>query len=451
MSGERPRTTDQISSAWLAEQVTECTAAGIASTLGELIRSGMVSPGARLPTVREFAIDLHVSPASVSAAWSQLRKRNVISGKGRQGSWVSLQPMRSGPQRYGDIDTLWSSTTRNLVHAVPDRGLLPNLRPALHQAVEEEHLHSYYREPITAPLEHAIQQQWPSQEHDFLVTNGGYEGLRLLLTASVMPGERVAVADPAAARMLDILENIGARPIPVATDNEGPVVESLRHALAQKPVAFIYEPRCSSLLGVSVSSERRDALAAELSGAHIITIEDDGVGDIAEAPYYGVAGIIPEHTILVRSYSKSHGPDLRTAVIGATAAHITPVNEILQFGSGWTSRILQNTLAYFLQDPETVEAVRHARATYTQRRELLVRLLGEHGVTVTTHDGLVVSVPVLSEQHALLVLASHGIAALGAGSVALESSVQAVRLPVGQAFESPERIAEIYALAAKAS
>lgn len=451
MKAERAHTAEQVSSAWLAERTKETSASGIAATVGELIRSGAISPGARLPTVRELAVELHVSPASVSAAWGQLRKRNVISGKGRQGSWVSLQPLRTGPQRFGDIETLWSSTTRNLIHAVPDPDLLPDLRPALESALGEDHLNSYYREPMTASLTAALSKEWPTSHHNFLVTNGGYEGLRLLLTSHVMPSERVAVADPAAVRLLDILEDIGARPIAVATDSEGPVVQSLRTALAQNPVAFIYEPRCSSLMGVSLSTRRRDALVAELTGSTTITIEDDGVGDIAEAPYNGVAGLLPEGTILVRSYSKTHGPDLRTAVIGGEPSHIERVNDTLQFGSGWTSRILQNTLAFFLQDPATREAINQARVTYTKRRQLLIRLLAEQGVDVKTHDGLVISVPVVSEQHALLVLASHGIAALAANSLSPESNIQAIRLPVGQMFDSPERIAEIYAFAAKAA
>lgn len=431
--------------------MSETSAAGIAAAVGQLIRSDAIGPGTRLPPVRELADRLEVSPATISAAWSQLRRRNVIAGQGRQGSWVSYHPMRSGPQRFSDIETLWSSTTRNLIHATPDPGLLPDLRPALTAAVQDDNLNSYYRQPITDSLRAVLATEWPATHEDFLVTSGGYEGLRLLLSSSVMPGERVAVADPSTARLLDILEHVGARPIAVATDQEGPTVPSLRRALARKPAVFIYEPRSSSHFGVSLSAERRDSLAAVLDEAGVLTIEDDGVGDIAEARYQGLGQVLPEQTILVRSYSKTHGPDLRVAVIGGQAHSIKGANDMLQFGSGWTSRILQNALAYLLWDPTAQQAVNHARATYTQRRQQLAGLLEERGVLVRTHDGLSVSVPVRSEQQALLVLASHGIAALGASSGTLESETQAVRLPVGTAFDEPERIASIYASAAKAS
>lgn len=439
-----------VSPAWLTERVADVSASGIAGTIGQLIRSGEIGPGARLPAVRELAGQLGVSPATVSAAWGQLRRRNVIAGKGRQGSWVSFQPLRSGPQRFTDIETLWSATTKNLIHATPDPGLLPDLRAALAAAVDDEGLNSYYRQPITKTLRGVIAPDWPTRQDEFLVTSGGYEGLRLLLSATVMPGEYVAVADPSTARLLDILEHIGARPIAVATDRQGPVVASLQAALQREPAVFIYEPRSSSHFGVSLSPGRRDALAAELRNANVVTIEDDGVGDIAEAPYRGIGELLRDTTVLVRSYSKTHGPDLRVAVMGGHAESIKRANDALQFGSGWTSRLLQNALAHLLQDRASHEVVRHARKIYSHRRELLVGLLADRDVQVGSHDGLSVSVPVRSEQQALLVLASHGIAALGASSGSLDSRVQAVRLPVGTAFDSPERVAEMYALAAKA-
>jgi len=442
---------DGVDASWLAEQIADASAPEIAASVGKLIRSGLIAPGARLPAVRDLAARLHVSPATVSAAWGQLRRRNVIAGQGRQGSWVSFRPQRSGPQRYADIETLWSSTTRNLIHAVPDTNLLQDLQQALTSALADGQLTSYYREQITDELRAAVEPAWPTARDELLVTSGGYEGLRLVLASGLMPGERVAVANPATARLLDILEHVGVRPLPVATDAEGPVPESLRWALAQSPAAFIYEPRSSSHLGVSLSAGRREALADELRRTEVLIIEDDGVGEIADAPYRGVGEILPEQTVLVRSYSKTHGPDLRVAVVGGHADSVRRANDMLQYGSGWTSRILQNALAHLLQDSAAQAMVRHAREVYSQRRQLLVQMLGERGVQVHSHDGLSVSVPVRNEQQALLVLASHGIAAIGTGSASLEADVQAIRLPVGAEFASPKEVTKVFALSARAN
>src|SRR5690554_3254300 len=56
----------------LLAELTDRSPAGIAATVGRLVRSGELPVGARLPTVREVATALQISPATVSGAWRAL-------------------------------------------------------------------------------------------------------------------------------------------------------------------------------------------------------------------------------------------------------------------------------------------------------------------------------------------------------------------------------------------
>ncbi|MEJ1229587.1 MAG: GntR family transcriptional regulator [Galbitalea sp.] len=56
----------------VAVAVEDPSPSGIAATIARLIASGELAPGDRLPTVRELAADLGVSPATVSHAWQAL-------------------------------------------------------------------------------------------------------------------------------------------------------------------------------------------------------------------------------------------------------------------------------------------------------------------------------------------------------------------------------------------
>ncbi|EWT04784.1 GntR family transcriptional regulator [Intrasporangium chromatireducens Q5-1] len=441
----------QASSAWLAERIHEPSASGISATVARLVRSGELAPQTRLPTVRALATRLGVSPATVSTAWTSLRKQRVVDGGGRRGIWVREGLSVPRPARYENISHLWPGRTLNLSRAVPDPALLPDIRTALSHVSEDRNLHSYEVVAISDPLREAAAATWPFPPENWLAVNGGYEGIQLLLATSVVHGDHVAVEDPATPRLLDIIDQLGARVLPVATDASGPVPASLAAAMRRQPAAFVYEPRSSSRLAATITAERRDALAAILSTSRPLIVEDDGLGHLSDAPYHGMASLLPHSTVLVRTYSKSHSPDLRLAVMGGGAAPLERARVYRQFGAGWTSRIVQNALAWMLLDPGCQEQVRTARRIYAQRRHDLVRLLEQRGVPVANESGLAVWVPVLNEREALLVLASHGIAVAGAAESWTRQGPAAVRVATGQPIPNIEAVADAIALASTAT
>jgi DNA-binding transcriptional MocR family regulator len=431
--------------------VREPSARGIAATVTRLVRNGDIATGSRMPAVRDFAVVLLVSPATVSAAWGILRAQNVIEGRGRQGSWIVDVISSPRPRRFETIGTYWSKDVVDLSLAIPDPTLLPDLGAAIAKSVPGANFNTYEREMITPTLAAAAEAEWPFVAESWLVTNGGYEGLRLLLSSMVAPGDYVAVSDPSAPRVIDILEHVGARILPVVMDAQGPVVNSLRRALSRQPVIFLYEPRASSRLGITVTPGRRDDLAAVLRGTETIVIEDDGAGDIAVAEYSGIGQVLPEQTVLVKSYSKSHGPDLRLAIIGGRAESVERARAILQFGAAWTSRVLQDALAVMLTDDKVTAQIDVAREVYRTRRDTMIALLTARGVTVMGgNDGLSIAVRVVNEHQALLVLASHGIAADAISTASVASPTPMVRLGIGLALERPDYVADAYARASRA-
>jgi DNA-binding transcriptional MocR family regulator len=450
MSDEADDGAKEVSSAWLASRVAEPSAAGIAAAIARLVRTGVLRPQTRLPTVRALAPRLNVSPATVSAAWATLRKQQIIAGGGRAGTWVLGGLAVPRPARYENIVHLWPDRTVNLSRAVPDPALLPDLAPALQHALADPQVHSYEVVAISGPLREAVTPTWPFAARDWIAVDGGYGGLLLLLRTSVVAGEPVAVEDPATPRLLDIIDSIGARVVPVATDAEGPVPESLRQAMAARPVAFVYEPRSSSRLGASVTPQRRDELAAILEPEGVLVIEDDGLGELSAQPYHGVGECLPDQTVLVRTYSKSHSPDLRLAVMAGAHDAIERVRVYRQFGAGWTSRLLQNALAYLLQDDDALAAVDRARVVYRERRESMLRRLADRGVAAHGVDGLGIWVPVHSEHEAQLVLASHGIAVLTAAGSWTRPGEPAIRVSTGLPVPEPDAVADVLALAVRA-
>lgn len=435
----------------LAEHIGERSARGIASALTDLIRRGDIAEGTRLPTVRGLAAELGVSPATVADAWATLRRHRVVSTQRRRGTVVIGPPSVPHPARYERIGDFGSRLSIDLAIAAPDPALLPPLGRALAAAARTERLNDYARETITARLREAVEPGWPFAAEGWLVVGGGYEGVQLVCQTIALPGDRIAVEDPTGARLLDIFEALGAEPIPVACDRDGPIPSALARALEANPAAFVYQPRGHTPCGHALTPARAAELAALLAPAGTLAVEDDGIGEVSAAPAVSVGEHLPGRTVLVRSYSKSHGPDLRIAVLGGAGEAVEKVRVLRSFGTGWTSRILQDALAHLLGDPEAERAVVRARETYARRRDGLAAALAERGLPTANRDGLALWVPVADESEALVTLAAHGVAAAPGSRYQIITSRPHLRIATSRLPEDPARraeIAEVIALAA---
>ncbi|QKK19765.1 PLP-dependent aminotransferase family protein [Rhizobium indicum] len=400
---------DAVEASWFAEKIADRSIRGIALETSALIRAGILPVGTRLPAIRDIAYELHVSPATISEAWSELRRQKIISGRGRNGTWVSGDRFVAKPERLASSGN-YAAGVLDLTLAGPDAALLPRLAEAMAYGASVDDLNSYERSRIVAELKDAVSERWPYEAEAFLATNGGYNAVYTILHALVSSGSSVAIEHPTAMRLLDILEDLGVKIIPVACDGEGPLPDSLREALRQRPAAFLFQPRLHSVTGVTVSSSRLRQLGDVLEDSDTLVIEDDGVGDVSTAPPQSLGGRFAERTIHILSLSKSLGPDLRLAVLSSSAPIVDQIQSYRSFSAGWTSRILQGAAAWLLRDPETWQLIGEAREIYQQRRDALADALSERGIPIPPGQGLCLWVPVVSEPFAMVTLAARNIA-----------------------------------------
>lgn len=448
-----------IDTEWLAGQISVRTTRGIATRTTNLIANGQLELGAKLPPLRELAYVMKVSPATLSNAWKELRKLRVITGKGRNGSWISGVRTSPGPSRFLNAHPSrmgqagnYDNNTIDLSWSVPDPDLLPSLEKAMQHGVKVANLNSYDREKILPELREAVEARWPYKPEGFLVTNGGYSAIHAILHALYFSGAKIAVEDPTPMRILDIIEDMGVEPVPVACDENGPIPDALEEALMQKPQAFFYQPRLHSILGAKMTSQRSKSLAKILENSKIMIIEDDGLGDISSLPPLSLGKYFPDRVVHILSFSKALGPDLRVAVLSAPLSIISKIQSFRAFSSGWTSRIMQSATAWLLKDEATFKELEKAREIYKQRRESLYQAFDQYGVNAfrSRGEGFSIWLPVVDEQFAMITLASRRIAVLP-GSKCSVYRTQALRISTSNLVDNYDYVAQAVRLALKLS
>ncbi len=450
---------DQLATT-ITAAIDDRSARGIAAGVGRLITAGALPIGGRLPTVRELSQALGVSPTTVSEAWQTLAAVGAIDARGRQGTFVREPTGSYSPRRYRRVTEGPGHFVLDLSTGTPDPALLPDLGPIVAKVSRQSLTSSYLDQAVLPDLEERLRAGWPFPPEVITVVDGAMDALDRVAQVVVRLGDRVVVEHPTFPPLLDLLELLGAEVIGVGLDREGIVPAELAGALTRSPAAIFLQPRAHNPSGITATARRTKQLAAMLAKSNAVIVEDDHSGDIASGALVSLGRHLPQRTVHIRSYSKSHGPDLRLAAIGGAGDVVTAVANRRLLGPGWSSRILQAVLRELLDNPATARQLDDARAEYAERRALVTDVLAARGVGTTGTDGINLWIDVADERSALLALAAQGIGAAPgepftvprASRVATGVEPDHLRVTVGLLGRSgehvPEQVAEQLAAAA---
>ena len=429
----------------LAHHITGANAVEIAASVEAALRDGGLGAGERLPTVRELATRLRVSPTTVAAAYRTLRLRGLVVGQGRRGSAISHHP----PIAQGRASAVLPAHALDLASGNPDPALLPELGEALAGIDTSPVL---YGGELCDPTLMKIARRTFTADgipaESLTVVSGALDGIERALTAWLRPGDRVAVEDPGFPSVFHLLSALGLVPVPVEVDDSGPLAEATERALRSGVQAFVITTRAQNPFGSALDERRARELRALLR-AHpgVLVLEDDHGGSVAGAPPRTLCASGIERFAVVRSVSKALGPDLRLAILAGDAATIARVEGRLALGIRWVSHLLQRTVASLLGDKAVMRGLRDAERTYTERRRALQAALAERGVQGFGRSGMNLWVPVADEDSAAASLLDAGFA-VSTGARFRIRSAPALRITTAtlRAEDAP-RVAEAVALA----
>lgn len=369
------------------------TARDIANVVASAVRSGELQPGTTLPSIRRLAAISGVSPATVSSAFTILRRRNVITTSQRRRARVTSKPAlpvtRSMPLPPG---------TSDVSSASPDPSLLPDLGRLLSDDLWKP---TAYSTDIWDPTLHRVMNEAflaDGVDGELTPTNGSLDAIERILLAITHPGDAVAVEDPLWSSMLSLVRVLGLETVAVAIDDHGMKPEALERALkTRKCTAVILTPRAQNPYGSAMDSDRSAALRDVLKGdPSLFIIEDDHASLVAGAPMETVT-TGRERWSITRSVNKALGPDLRLAVTASDPQTAEQVQGRFMVGPGWVSHFLQRLVARALDDGTVAAQMQAAESEYTARRRQLVDVLSANGIEAHGRSGMNVLISVDDE------------------------------------------------------
>jgi DNA-binding transcriptional MocR family regulator len=403
-------------------------AQAIASDFEQRIRAGDLSAGDRLPAVRALAAERGVDPGTAAAAYRLLRDRGFVITDGRRGTRVAVQ-LQPRPPRASRLP----EDVRDLASGVVDPVLVPEVSRALERVAARRPDVTRYEEnaKLDALVGHAHAEfaRAGIDATALSFVGGTLDGLERILQAHLRPGDRVGVEDPGFPRLLDLLQALNLRAVPVAIDDEGLDPDQLEGALRRGLDALIVTPHGQNPFGASLTERRASSLRDLIGTRDLLLIEDAHGWDVEQQPQTLIGG--PRRWAVIRSMSRQLGSDLRVAFVAADEQTSARVQARQAVTTSSVSRLLQQVVAEMLASTGVRRQLRRASAETSRRRGALLAALEQRAVRAHGRSGLYVWIPVREEGFAIRHLLDAGYAVLGGERFRLRTP-PAVRVTTAQ-------------------
>ena len=381
------------------------SAGSIAASVEQAVHSGALEAGQTLPTIRDLAESLGVSPVTVAAAYRRLQARGLVFGEGRRGSRVRPNP----PTPFNpDPVVARPDGTIDLATGNPDPELLPPLETALRSLSPAgvRYGEALDFRPLVAFAAAEFAGDGIPAAH-IAVTHGALDAIERLFREHLRPGDRVGVEDPTLPALVDLISGAGYVVEPLALDDEGVLPDALA-PIASRLHAVVLTPRAQNPTGAALTAARAADLRRILRGhPDLLVVENDALGPVAGAGIQSVCEGLSRWAV-VRTTSKFLGPDLRVAVVAGDDLTVARLRGRQSLGVRWVSHVLQQLALALWSDPASGRRLARAADSYAQRRQALVAALNARGVRVTSRSGFNIWIPVREETATVQALAQRG-------------------------------------------
>jgi DNA-binding transcriptional MocR family regulator len=420
----------------LARSAAATLAEQLAQRFAERIRQRLLSPGARLPSVRDCASRHGVSPSTVVGAYDLLQAQGLVQARPQRGFFVREDAARpagapgsaaldgpgsarphaarsgapagdEGQQQQAPAPAVAPVDATALIRGMfrhrgpgyqgsPGLGTLPEgwldaplLARALRRVSTAQASAQWlsYGEPAGDPrLRAALAVRLADMgvaaaPGQIVTTTGATHALDLVARTLLKPSDAVLVDDPGWAVEFARLAQLGMRLLPVPRGNDGPdliVMRALAHA--HRPRLYVTVSVLHNPTGVSLTPAAAHQVLKLAEEFDFTVVEDDTYAWLAEPRATRMAQLDGlARTVYVSGFSKVLVPQWRVGYLAAAPALAERVVDTKLLGSLTTPALLEQAVAACLEQGSLRRHAERVSERLAQARMRTVRLAREAG------------------------------------------------------------------------
>jgi DNA-binding transcriptional MocR family regulator len=333
----------------------------------QMVDDGALRPGAKLPSIRQFAHANGVSVYTVVDAYDRLVALGYFQSQANSGFFVrsrtSTETVTTGGPGQYSFDSMWylSRIFENRgLRSKPGCGWLPGdwlfadglKRSQRALAAEDMDLGGYGEPKGYLPLRQLVRDLLASREivlgaDQVLLTQGSSQAMDLAARNLVRPGDAVLVDAPGYANLLFSLRFLGAKLVGAPRTPDGYDLDLLEARIIEhRPKVFFTQPRLQSPTGSTASLSQLYRVLQLAEKYDFVVVENDIYADLDPQAHPSLASLDQLKRVLyIGSFSKTISPNIRVGYVAAGALLLEDMAR-LKMLSGLTSSEFTERLAY---------------------------------------------------------------------------------------------------------
>jgi DNA-binding transcriptional MocR family regulator len=380
--------------------------------IAQRIRTGLLEPMSKLPSVRELSRELSISLVTAHYVYKMLDNNGLTKSIPGKGTFVrNVESKADHPNPAATFDwqlsipdylpraSFWSQSSvrlspniLDLASACVHHSLLPIplIQASIQQTLEEfpDYLGQYanfqgdsdFLHTLTAYLKLLSISLAP---HQLIVTNGTQQGIDLFTRTFLGPGDTIAVETPCFSGAIDAfrLSHVNLQPIPV--DSNGIRIDILEDLAPHIRLKGIYTvPTGQNPTGAIMSLSRRQDLLHFAREHNVLILEDEPHRELEMARIKN--SILPPplkmldtdgRVIYLKGFSKFLFPEMRLGLLAADGSiynRLLAAKSIADLGSPlW----LQKSLIPFFKNPQLLHVISKMSTLLDTRRKSVLQTL----------------------------------------------------------------------------
>lgn len=353
----------------------------IADAICEIIDSGQVVIGEKLPPHRVLASALKVTVGTVSRAYARLEEQGKVMSRVGDGTYVLAKHVPLDTPVFGDevSEGVLIDLGQNVILPVgQDLALAETLLDISQDAATRLRVLDYQPE-CGHPWHRSVISKWlqqfglPPDADRVAITNGAQHALACLFRILTMPGDTILCEALSYPGIVALAQQMRLQLISIDVDEEGLLPEALEQACRAFDSRLLFcVPTLHNPTTATMSQARRQRIVDIARRYHLQIIEDATPAAIQSAPPPALASLLPEQVFFVCSLSKSVSPGLRFGMVRAPHAWSGKLAAVIR-ANCWMATPLTTEIACRWMEDGTLQRLLGAQRHQIAQRQQLAR------------------------------------------------------------------------------